>query len=256
MALPLPHVAAPGDDAFPATPGSEETITPGDAATIGGDKLEPSVSIVVPAYNEAEGIAEFNSRLSDVRAKLTEKSEVIYVNDGSRDGTLEILKGLRERDPTISIINLSRNYGKEIALTAGLDHSCGDAVIVIDADLQDPPEIIPSLIKKWRDGNADVVFAQRATRAGESWFKKVTAYGFYRVINAVSEQPIPVDTGDFRLLSRRAVDALAMLREKHRFMKGLFAWIGFRQVAVPIYRDPRLIGHTKWNYWKLWNSIS
>jgi glycosyltransferase involved in cell wall biosynthesis len=217
------------------------------------NSVTPLISIVVPVYNEADGIAEFNRRLSDVRAKLWERSEVIYVNDGSRDDTFAILRLLRERDPTISIVNLSRNFGKEIALTAGLDHSHGDAVIVIDADLQDPPELIPVLIKRWREDEADVVFARRSSRAGESWFKKVTAYGFYRVINAISRQRVPVDTGDFRLLSRRAVDAVTMLRERHRFMKGLFAWIGYRQVAVPYERDSRLAGSTKWNYWRLWN---
>jgi glycosyltransferase involved in cell wall biosynthesis len=211
------------------------------------------ISIVVPAYNEADGIAEFNRRLSDVRAKLPEKSEVIYVNDGSCDATLAILRLLHERDPTISIVNLSRNFGKEIALTAGLDHSRGDAVILIDADLQDPPELIPTLIKRWREDKADVVFARRSSRAGDSWFKKATAYAFYRVINAVSQQTVPVDAGDFRLLSRRAVGAVTILRERHRFMKGLFAWIGFRQVAVPYERDRRVAGATKWNYWRLWN---
>ena len=211
------------------------------------------ISIVVPAYNEADGIGEFNRRLSDVRRKLPESSEVIYVNDGSRDDTLAILEQLRERDPTIAIVNLSRNFGKEIALTAGLDHSHGDAVIVIDADLQDPPELIPTLIKHWREDEADVVFARRCSRAGENWFKKVTAYGFYRVINALSRQSVPVDTGDFRLLSRRAVDAVTMLRERHRFMKGLFVWIGYRQVSVPYERDQRFAGTTKWNYWRLWN---
>jgi glycosyltransferase involved in cell wall biosynthesis len=211
------------------------------------------ISIVVPTYNEAEGIAEFNRRLSDVRAKLPEKSEVIYVNDGSRDDTLVILRLLRERDPTIAIINLSRNFGKEIALTAGLDYSHGDAVIVIDADLQDPPELIPTLIKRWREDEADVVLARRCSRAGESWFKKVTAYSFYRVINALSRQTIPLDTGDFRLLSRRAVDAVTMLRERHRFMKGLFAWVGYRQVFVPYEREKRFAGATNWNYWRLWN---
>jgi glycosyltransferase involved in cell wall biosynthesis len=210
------------------------------------------VSIVVPAYNEADGIAEFNRRLWDVRANLAHRSEVVYVNDGSKDDTLAVLRRLREHDPSISIVNLSRNFGKEIALTAGLDHSCGDAVIVIDADLQDPPELIPTLIKRWREDEADVVFAQRRSRLGESWFKRGTAYVFYRVMNALGRQPVPVDTGDFRLLSRRAADAVRMLREQHRFMKGLFAWIGYRQIAVPYDRDRRAAGTTKWNYWKLW----
>ena len=210
------------------------------------------ISIVVPAYNEAEGIAEFNRRLWEVRANLAYRSEVVYVNDGSQDHTLAVLRLLRERDPTISIVNLSRNFGKEIALTAGLDHSCGDAVIVIDADLQDPPELIPTLIERWREDEADVVYAQRRSRAGESWFKRATAYAFYRVINALGGQSLPVDTGDFRLLSRRATDAVKIFREQHRFMKGLFAWIGYRQVSVLYERDRRAVGTTKWNYWKLW----
>jgi polyisoprenyl-phosphate glycosyltransferase len=214
---------------------------------------EATISIVVPAYNEAEGIAEFNMRLAQVRAKLSETSEVVYVNDGSSDGTYAILRRLREDDTAISIVNLSRNFGKEIALTAGLDHSRGDAVIVIDADLQDPPELIPSLIERWREDQADVVFAQRRSRAGDSWIKRATAFGFYRVLSAIGRQTVPVDTGDFRLLSRRAVEAVKTLREQHRFMKGLFAWIGFRQVAVPYDRNCRLTGRTKWSYWKLWN---
>jgi len=218
-----------------------------------GARRDPTISIVVPAYNESDGIAEFDRRLSDVRAKLTEHSEVIYVNDGSHDDTFAILRGLRERDPTLSIVSLSRNFGKEIALTAGLDHSCGDAVIVIDADLQDPPELIPILIQRWREDGADVVFAQRSSRTGESWLRRATAYGFYRLINLLGRQPIPVDTGDFRLVSRRAVEAVRLLREQHRFMKGLFAWIGYRQVAVAYQRDERIAGKTKWNYWSLWN---
>jgi glycosyltransferase involved in cell wall biosynthesis len=214
---------------------------------------EVTVSIIVPAFNEANGIAEFNGRLWEVRARLSETSEVVYVNDGSRDDTMAVLRALREHDPTITIVNLSRNFGKEIALTAGLDYSCGDAVIVIDADLQDPPELIPTLIERWREDGADVVFAQRRSRAGERWVKKTTAYGFYRVLNAISGHRVPVDTGDFRLLSRRAVEAVKQLREHHRFMKGLFTWIGFRQVAVPYERAPRLAGTTKWNYWELVN---
>jgi glycosyltransferase involved in cell wall biosynthesis len=214
---------------------------------------ELTISIVVPAYNEADGIAEFNRRLTEVRTNLPERSEVVYVNDGSQDDTFAILRMLREQDATLSIVNLSRNFGKEIALTAGLDHSCGDAVIVIDADLQDPPELIPKLIQVWRQERADVVFAQRRSRAGDTWVKKATAYAFYRVINALGGQMVPVDTGDFRLLSRRAVDAVKALREQHRYMKGLFAWIGFRQIAVPYERHRRAAGRTKWNYWKLWN---
>ena len=226
----------------------------GDSGVHGADDdREQIVSIVVPVYNEADGLVEFNRRLSAVRAALAQRSELVYVNDGSNDDTLAILRLLREQDPTISIVNLSRNFGKEIALTAGLDNSHGDAIIVIDADLQDPPELIPTLINRWREDGADVVFAQRRSRVGETWLKKATAFAFYRVMNALGQRPVPVDTGDFRLLSRRAADAVRTLREQHRFMKGLFAWIGFSQVAVPYERDRRLAGRTKWNYWKLWN---
>ncbi len=156
------------------------------------------------------------------------------------------------RDPRVAIIDLSRNFGKEIALTAGLDHARGDAVIVIDADLQDPPELIPELVAKWQEGY-DVVYARRTARDGETLLKKTTAKLFYRFIQGINRVKIPADTGDFRLLSRRAVDALKQLRETHRFMKGLFAWIGFPQVAVNYRRDPRFAGKTKWNYWQLWN---
>jgi len=211
-----------------------------------------SLSVVVPAFNEVEVLAEFHRRLAAVLDALPAASEIVFVNDGSRDGTLDLMRRLRAQDPRVCIVDLSRNFGKEIALTAGLDHARGDAVVVIDADLQDPPELIPTLIAEWRAGH-DVVFAQRTARDGESLVKRATAAAFYRVIQGVSRVPIPPDTGDFRLLSRRAVDALAQLREQHRFMKGLFAWIGFPQKAVPYRRDARFSGDTKWNYWKLWN---
>ena len=162
------------------------------------------------------------------------------------------MRSIRAKDSRVSIVDMSRNYGKETALTAGLDHAVGDAVVVIDADLQDPPELIPELIAQWRAG-FDVVYAKRTARDGESMVKKVTASAFYRVIHRVSRIEIPADTGDFRILSRRAVDALGQLREHHRFMKGLFAWIGFPQVAIPYRRDARFAGETKWNYWNLWN---
>jgi glycosyltransferase involved in cell wall biosynthesis len=178
--------------------------------------------------------------------------EIVYVNDGSRDTTLSVMQQLRAQDPNVTVIDLSRNFGKEIAMSAGLDQALGDAVVVIDADLQDPPELIPQLVAGWQEG-FDVVYARRRARSGETWFKKVTARLFYRVIQSVSRVSIPADTGDFRLLSRRAVDALCRLREQHRFMKGLFAWIGFHQKSVPYHRDPRAAGETKWNYWKLWN---
>lgn len=210
------------------------------------------LSVVVPVYNEAEGLQEFHRRVSTVLESLPYRSEVVYVNDGSTDESIKILKELKLADPRVAIVDLSRNFGKEIAMTAGFDHSYGDAVVVIDADLQDPPELIPKLTEEWEQG-FDVVYAQRARREGESSFKKVTAYAFYRVIQNVSRVAIPEDTGDFRLLSRRAVCALVQLREQHRFMKGLFAWIGFPQKKVLYSRLPRYAGKTKWNYWKLWN---
>lgn len=210
------------------------------------------LSIVVPAYNEQEVLRVFHERLSVVLTKLTEPVEVIYVNDGSSDDTLEVLLSLKENDARVAIIDLSRNFGKEIALTAGLDHASGDAVIVIDADLQDPPELIPEFLQQWREGY-DVVYAQRTEREGESALKKATAYVFYRVMQRASRVKIPEDAGDFRLLSRRAVDSLKQLREQHRFMKGLFAWIGYPQKAVTFQREARAAGQTKWNYWRLWN---
>jgi polyisoprenyl-phosphate glycosyltransferase len=209
-------------------------------------------SIIVPAYNEQDVLPQFHKRLSAVLASINESVEVIYVNDGSRDGTLAVLRRLRASDPRIAIVDLSRNFGKEIAVTAGLDHSKGAAVVLIDADLQDPPELIPQFIKEWKNGY-DVVYATRMSREGESRFKKATAYIFYRVINQISRVKIPADTGDYRLLSRRAVNALGKLREQHRFMKGLFTWIGYPQKGIPYHRDSRYAGTTKWNYWNLWN---
>ncbi len=210
------------------------------------------ISIVIPAYNEQEVLATFHQRLTAALADINYAIETVYINDGSTDKTLAILKDLYASDPRVTIVDLSRNFGKEIALTAGLHKAQGDAVVVIDADLQDPPELIPQLITEWNNGY-DVVYARRTQRKGETWLKKASATGFYRVIQRLSKVRIPEDTGDFRLLSRRAVDALNTLSEQHRFMKGLFAWIGYKQKAVYYNRDPRFAGKTKWNYWKLWN---
>lgn len=207
---------------------------------------------MVPVFNEANTISLFQQRLKTVCAKLDLTLEVVYVNDGSIDASLTLLNTLRAQDPSIAIVNLSRNFGKEIALQAGLDHAQGDAVVVIDVDLQDPPELIPEMIKHWQAG-FDVVYARRLSREGEGWFKKVSAYLFYRLIAKMSSVSIPKDTGDFRLLSRRAVDALKLMREKHRYMKGLFSWIGFSQIAIPFERQARVDGSSKWNYWKLLN---
>lgn len=210
------------------------------------------ISVVVPLYNEQEVLRTFHQRLSAVLKGLPARTEILYVNDGSSDGSCEILNELCRNDDTVAVLELSRNFGKEIAMTAGLDHAGGDAVVIIDADLQDPPELIPEFIQYWRQGY-DVVYAQRVLRDGEPFLKKFTASMFYRLMQRVGRVKIPPDTGDFRLLSRRAVDALKQLREQHRFMKGLFAWIGFPQKAVTYRRDPRHAGKTKWNYWRLWN---
>lgn len=212
----------------------------------------PLLSVIVPAYNEEDVLPEFHRRLTDVLGTLALRSEVIYVNDGSTDRTLEVVRELRANSPQVTLIDLSRNFGKEAAMTAGFDLAVGDAVIVIDADLQDPPELIVQMVGKWQEGY-DMVYAQRTVRDGESRVKKSTSFLFYRLIQRVSRVRIPKDTGDFRLLSRRAVAALNSLREQHRFMKGLFAFIGFPQIAIPYRRDARFAGETKFNYWKLWN---
>ena len=218
--------------------------------------LEPRrarlLSVVVPTMNEDAVLDEFHSRVSAVLDKLPLRSEVVYINDGSTDATLAAMKRLRSRDPRVAIVDLSRNFGKEIALTAGLDHAKGDVVVIIDADLQDPPELIPELLAGYQEGY-DVVYAQRRVREGETWFKKATAFAFYRVIQRLTRVKIPADTGDFRLLSRRALDSLQALREQHRFMKGLYAWVGYPQKPVLYDRSPRHAGQTKWNYWGLWN---
>ncbi len=210
------------------------------------------LSIIVPVHNEAEVLAVFHREVCDVIDQTGEDYELIYVDDGSTDASVELMAGFRAEKPKVAILELSRNFGKEVALSAGLDHAAGDAVIIIDADLQDPPSLIPEFLRHWRDGY-DVVYGRRTDRQGEPWLKKFTAKWFYRVINFLSDVEIPPDVGDYRLLSRRAVDALQSLPERHRYMKGLYAWIGFPQIAVPYVRTPRAAGTTKWNYWRLWN---
>ncbi|HJU38505.1 MAG TPA: glycosyltransferase family 2 protein [Tahibacter sp.] len=211
-----------------------------------------SLSVVVPAYNEGEGLREFQRRVAAVFDTLDLDCSVLYVDDGSRDDTWQVMESLRAADPRVATLKLSRNFGKELALTAGLDHVDADAVVVIDADLQDPPELIPQFVEKWREG-FDVVYGTRASRAGETAFKKFTSAGFYRVMERMTDLPIPRDTGDFRLMSRRAIAALGQLRERQRFMKGLFTWVGFPQASIVYDRDPRFAGDSKWNYWRLWN---
>ena len=210
------------------------------------------ISIVAPAFNEEDGLPEFVARLKSVMDGQNCPYEIVLVNDGSRDNTLQVMNALKNDTQQITIVNLSRNFGKEVAMTAGLDHANGDAVIVIDTDLQDPPELIPEMLSKWETGY-DMVYAQRKSRAGESWLKKKTAELFYSISAKLGRSPIPHNVGDFRLMSRRVVNALLELPEQHRFMKGLFAWVGFSQTALLYDRNPRYAGETKWNYWSLWN---
>jgi glycosyltransferase involved in cell wall biosynthesis len=210
------------------------------------------ISIVIPLHNEEQNIDYLFKRLEDMLNCLQLSYELVCVNDGSSDDTLHCLLKHHYRNPAIKVVNLSRNFGKEIALTAGIDYAQGAAVIPIDADLQDPPELIKQFIEKWREGY-DVVYATRRSRIGESRLKRFTANAFYRVIGRMSEVPIPCDTGDFRLMNRRVVEALKQMPERKRFMKGLFAWVGFKQTSIVYDRAPRYKGKTKWNYWKLWN---
>ena len=218
----------------------------------GGGEPAEVLSVVIPVFNEHQTLEEFHRRLVAVLADIHYQIEILYVDDGSRDASLEILRSLRQKDSRITLIELSRNFGKEAAMTAGLDYAVGDAVIIIDADLQDPPEVIPDLITPWAEGRAEVVYAQRRSRAGETWLKRTSAAAFYRLMERVGRAPMPRNVGDFRLLSREVVRDLKRLREQHRFMKGLFAWVGYRQIAVPYDRDPRYAGESKWNYLKLW----
>jgi len=183
---------------------------------------------------------------------VTPDFEIICVNDGSRDDTLELVRGFHSREPRIKIVDLTRNFGKEVALTAGIEHAAGDAIIPIDADLQDPPELIPRLVERWREG-FDTVIAVRSERRSDSFVKRASANMFYRVIGSLSHVPIPANAGDFRLLDRTVVEALKLLPERSRFMKGLYAWVGFRQAMVEYARPERAAGTTKWNIWRLWN---
>ena len=215
--------------------------------------MQPAtLGIVIAAYNEAEALPAMHARLSRVLDAMSLPAQVVYVDDGSRDATWQVLGAIAADDPRVRLLRLSRNFGKELALTAGLDHVDADAVVVLDADGQDPPELLPEFVARWREGH-DVVYGTRASRDGESWLKRATASAFYRTINRVSNTGIPADTGDFRLMSRRVVESLRGLRERQRFMKGLFAWVGFPNTAIAYRREARIAGRSKFNYWRLWN---
>jgi polyisoprenyl-phosphate glycosyltransferase len=210
--------------------------------------------LLVAAHNEEAALPVMHPRLLVVAEAHGPGARLVYVDDGSRDGTWPLLSGFVAANPQrVGAIRLSRNFGKELALTAGLDHvPPGAAVVVLDADGQDPPELIPALVERWRAG-AEVVFGRRTGRLGEPWLRRATAAAFYRTINALSDTPIPRDTGDFRLIGPRAVEALRGLRERQRFMKGLFSWVGYRAEAFDYERAPRVAGASKFNYWRLWN---
>ena len=214
----------------------------------------PLISAVVPFLNEAATLPVLFAELEQQLGALGLPWELVLVDDGSRDGSLEVVRDQlqQRRELKATVLSLSRNFGKEAALTAGLQASRGDVVVPLDADLQDPPELIGAMLEQWRQG-FDVVYAVRRRRAGESSTKRLTAFGFYRLMGRLSSTAIPADTGDFRLMDRCVVEALLQLPERSRFMKGLFAWVGFRQSAISYDRDARQGGKSNWNYWKLWN---
>lgn len=211
------------------------------------------VSIMVPCYNEEAVLEQFYARTSAVARGLPDYDfEFLFVNDGSTDRTFSILRALREKDPRVSYVNLSRNFGKERAMVAGFDYLSGDATVIMDADLQDPPELIPEMIRWWEQGYDDIS-ARRRSRAGESFLKKWSSHVYYHILQKFANMPVQPDVGDFRLLDAQCLDALHLLRETQRYTKGMFSWIGFNKKEIPFDRDPRVAGKTKWNYWKLLN---
>lgn len=210
------------------------------------------ISIIAPVYNEQDMVQPFLKRMASILAQLDYQYELLFVNDGSSDQTLEVLCELKKNYPQMRIINFSRNFGKEAALTAGLDYSTGDAVIPIDCDLQDPPELIIEMLAQWQQG-FDVVLAKRADRQSDHFLKRVSARWFYKIHNRIAETEIPENVGDYRLMSRRVVDALKQMPESQRFMKGIFAWAGFKTTTLEYVREVRFQGESKFNSWKLWN---
>nr|WP_295111481.1 glycosyltransferase family 2 protein [uncultured Caulobacter sp.] len=210
------------------------------------------LSLVAPCYNEQEVLDLFFARIEDELAKLGVDYEIVCINDGSRDHTLAVLLRHHQRNPKIKVINLARNFGKETAMSAGLDATTGDMVVPIDCDLQDPPELIGQFVEAWENG-ADVAYGVRVDRSSDTFVKRLTAQGFYRAFNRLSDVDLPYNAGDYRLMDRRVVEVLRQLPERNRFMKGLFAWVGFRQEAIPYARPERAAGTSSFRYWKLWN---
>ncbi|HEX2947254.1 MAG TPA: glycosyltransferase family 2 protein [Clostridia bacterium] len=222
--------------------GKESSVITGDD-TLTAAKIV--CSVVVPVFNEEAVLPETYKRLNTVLESLNEPYELIFVNDGSKDRTAEILYEICSRDPHVKFVNFSRNFGHQLASTAGMDYSTGETVVLIDADLQDPPEIIPDMLKKWREGY-DVVYGVRAKRNGETWFKKLTARLFYRFIRSMTDVDLPVDTGDFRLIDRKVCTALARINEKNRYIRGIISWLGFSQTGIEYVRDKRFAGESKY----------
>ena len=265
VTIAVPPNTAPGkykmvltvDDQLTEEQKEQKERSPSEARALLESTIESSLdsvelSVVVPCYNEEPNLDHLFDRLCSVLDRLKISYEIICVDDGSKDNTLKFLIEHSKRNPAIKVVSFARNFGKEIALTAGIDSARGKAVIPIDADLQDPPELIEKLVEKWREGY-DIVYAQRQLRLDDSWLKRFTAKAFYYTIAKLSPVDIPANVGDFRLLDRRVVEALKKMPERTRFMKGLFAWVGFKKFSVLYDRQPRYKGQTKWNYWKLWN---
>jgi glycosyltransferase involved in cell wall biosynthesis len=220
----------------------------------------PTFSIIAPVYNEAGSLRELHARVSEIMAATGEPWELLLIDDGSTDRSPEVIRALYEEDPEhVRAVQFARNFGHSIAVTAGMDYARGDAVILMDADLQDPPETILRLVEKWREGY-EVVYAVRAQREGETWFKRTTAALFYRVLSWITDVPIPLDTGDFRLMDRRVVDAVGRMRERHRFVRGMVSWVGFRQTGIEYERHERFAGETKYTLRKMlrlaWDGIT
>ena len=207
-------------------------------------------SIIAPIYNELDNLPELHKRVRDVMSTMDGNWELILVDDGSTDGSTDRIRELAAQDEHVRPVIFARNFGHQVAITAGWDYARGEAVVIIDADLQDPPEVIPGMIEKWKEGY-EVVYAVRAEREGETWFKKITAAAFYRIIYRITDVKIPVDTGDFRLMDRKVVNVLKVMRERHRFPRGMSAWVGFRQVGVPYKRAARHAGVTKYPFKKM-----
>ena len=206
-------------------------------------------SFVIPVFNERETLPELHRRLSEVIEQLDGEAELLFVDDCSWDGSYDLLSELGGRDPRVRVIRFARNFGHQVAITAGLDHAAGDAVIVMDADLQDPPEVVPELVARWQEGY-EVVYAVRERRSGETWFKRATAAWFYRILRRIAHVDMPLDAGDFRLVDRRAVDVFRSMRERARYVRGMFSWVGFRQIGVPYERSERFAGEPKYSYRK------